>query len=227
MPPPPSPRSAAPRSASLNQLGLDELTASNLELQGKAVQDRITHLMTDTADAASHRSDSASPTHAHAAEDGLVEHLQARLATLEDENERLRSEKVELNGQSSLIQEFRDAYDKAAEDVTRLTTENERLSRAHEVTTASFKDAQEQHRAGQQRIDELESCLANKLEESRHDIQVLSDELAEVLSVRKTLEEENQRLQDTKVELVSQIDELGTQVEELRLAGQVGYLTHI
>ncbi|KAF9446402.1 hypothetical protein P691DRAFT_188428 [Macrolepiota fuliginosa MF-IS2] len=221
MPPPASPISSASRSISLSQSGPEELSLTNLGLQGKALQERIALLMTDSGDSSSVRPESSSSSHSGPADDRILE-LQARIEALEGENGRLRSEKdeSEANKQTALIHKLEEDHNRIADDNTRLTRDKDELLKAHEATLADLRDSQELHHSNQQRIDELEKQLTDQRDESQRTVEALNGELADVILGRQKLEQENQILQDTKADFITQVDELATQVDELRIAGQ-------
>lgn len=175
----------------------------------------------------SDRPESAGSSHLGATDDRILE-LQARIEALEGENGRLRSEKeqTEADKQTSLIRKLEEDRDRVEQDNARLTKDRDELLKAHETTLASLQDLQKLHHASQKRVDELENQLALQREESQRTIENLNGELAGVISLRQKLEKENQILQDTKADLLTQVDELGTQVDELRLAGQVSTFLH-
>lgn len=222
MPPPASPASAVSRSASLNKSGLEELSLNNLEVQGQALQDRIALLMTDGANGSYDQFDPASPSQLNSADDRILE-LQARIDALETENEQilLQMDKAGADKQSSLIQELEQDRERVAETNAKLTKDRDELQKVHETTLASFRDLESLQRASQQRVDELENQLNHQLEKSKRTVDDLNAELSSIASMRQQLEQENQVLQGEKADLTAHVEELSTQADELRVAGQV------
>lgn len=170
------------------------------------------------------RPESAESSHFFA-DDRVVE-LQARIEELRNENEQLRSEKEDkdkafADEQSIAIRRLEEDLSKVAEDNTRLSRDKDDLSNVHQTALANLQDLREIHLTSQQRVDELEKQLTHQLSESQRAVDLLDTELTKTNSTRLKLEQENQILQDLKVDLVTQIEELGAQVDELRLAGQV------
>lgn len=225
MPPPASPISAFSRSTSLNKLSLEDLNLTNLDSPGRNPQDRTTLLTREvkTENNPSNRPESAGSSHFIFTDD---QGLQARIEELQSENERLRSEKegrdrASAAEQSVVIQKLEGDLSRVAEDNARLSYDKDELSKVHQMTLASLQDLRELHLTSQQRIDELEKQMVDQLDESQRTVDVLNIELTKIDSTRIELEKENQILQDSKVDFITQIEELGVQVDELRLAGQV------
>ena len=227
MPPPASPARSMSRSISLNQLGLDSPTLSSLELQSKAPQDRVSLLMDDTHerdDNTSDGSDSAGSLQqqqVNSSEDHIPE-LHTPLDVLQAENTRLISNKESVIAQN-LSQQLEEGRRKAAEERAILVKEKEGLVKALEVNLIDLADLRDSREAGSRRIEELESRLVQQSMESQSTSEALKCELAEVNATRQKLEQENWELQAAKADLKVQIDELGFQIDELRLAGQVRF----
>ncbi|KXN90912.1 Eukaryotic translation initiation factor 3 subunit C [Leucoagaricus sp. SymC.cos] len=222
MPPPASPVSAMSRSASLGgKSGLEELTLSSLELQGRALQERIALLTCETTDGIPDRPESTGSSQLNATDDRILV-LQARIEALETENERLLSEKAktEADNQFSLSRKLEEERKKAADDKAQLLKDKDDLRRTHETMLADLEDLRCTSQAGQRRVEELEQRLAQQLDDSQRTVETLNAELSEVKTVRQKLERDNQALQEAKAELQIQAEELGLQVDELRLAGQ-------
>ena len=224
MPPPASPACSVSRSTSLNQLGLDGPTLSSLEFQGKALQDRVSLLLGDEGkDDASDRSDSANLSQQTNNSEGHILELHARLDVLQVENARLISDKesVIAQNQVNLDQQLEEGRRKAAEERDALMKEKEGLSKALELSLIDLADLRDSCEVGSRRIEDLENHLVQQSIESQGTSEALKCELANVNSMRQKLEQENRELQVAKADLKIQIDELGFQIDELRLAGQV------
>lgn len=212
------------RSTSLNQLGLDGPTLSSLEFQGKTYQDRVSLLMGDEGnDNASDRSDSANSLQQKNHSEGHILELHARLDVLQVENARLISDKESAIAQNQvhLDQQLEEGRRKAAEERDALMKEKEGLSKALELSLIDLADLRNSCEVSSRRIEDLENCLVQQSTESQRTSEALKCELADVNSMRHKLEQENRELQAAKADLKIQIDELGFQIDELRLAGQV------
>jgi len=224
MPPPASPACSVSRSTSLNQLGLDDPTLSSLEFQGKALQDRVSLLLGDEGnDDASDRSDSANLSQQTNNSEGHILELHARLDVLQVENARLISDKESVIAQNrvNLEQQLEEGRRKAAEERDALMKEKEGLSKALELSLIDLADLRDSCEVGSRRIEDLENRLVQQSTESQGASEALKCELTNVNSMRQKLEQENRELQVAKADLKIQIDELGFQIDELRLAGQV------
>jgi chromosome segregation ATPase len=207
------------RSASLSKSGLEELT--NLELQGKALQDRISLLMVENTGSSPERSGSASSSNVNSADDRLLE-LQMRFDALEAENDRLTSEKEKLDASKQVDLALKlDKERTRTAEMTNLVKDKNELLKVHEATLADLEELRRMQQISQQQISELEKRLAEQLEESQQTSEALNKELADAVTAHQKLEQETQILQAAKADIKIQNDELGVQVDELRLAGQV------
>jgi CAP-Gly domain-containing linker protein 1 len=222
MPPPASPIFTASRSASLGKPALEDLTLNSLETQSKALHDRITLLTTNGVGESSHQLDPGCPSPVHSIDNHRIRELQARIETLEVENQQL-SEKHKANAdrQSGLIDNLEADCNKLSELNEKLTKDRDEASKAHEATLANLQNLQSLYDTSQKRIDEFENQFSVQLAESQRITAELNAELSSVGSARQKLEQENEVLQNEKTDLVAQVEDLSAQVDELRVAGQV------
>ncbi|EKM80888.1 hypothetical protein AGABI1DRAFT_126945 [Agaricus bisporus var. burnettii JB137-S8] len=222
MPPPGSPIFTASRSASLSKPGLEELAVSNIEAQSKMLQDRITLLTTNGAEESPHQSGPEHPFPVNLVDDHRIRELQARIEALEVENDKLLSQKDEVNAdrQLNLVHSLEEDRDRIAELNAKLTRDRDETLKAQEATLASLQNLRSLHDTSQKRIDELETQCTLQLAESQRTASALNAELSSVQLARQKLEQENQLLQNEKADLIAQVEDLGAQVDELRVAGQ-------
>lgn len=247
MPPPASPSMTA-RSGSDRHSGDGDL--SDLEQNSRALQNKIAELMNGGArDRSSRPGSSASippmpgplPSMAQNAQlQNEIERLHARLDAAEDENKRLRvAVESSQSNASSRIEAVTDERDKAKARVTELETSvrtSERVMKEREATIESLERSVKQANAdvekvrseGEAKVRDTQAMLEDKetlvtqlksLIDAKEGEQSENDALLEAKNAEITLLEA--RVQKAYAELEEERKELGSQVDELRKAGQV------
>ncbi|KAI1795501.1 hypothetical protein LXA43DRAFT_723290 [Ganoderma leucocontextum] len=247
MPPPPSPSNTtlSSRSVSLNgpQTPVDlPGSLSDLEMNAKAIQDRISGLMSSRKTPSSPRPDSrvsASDSLQLLDLQGHVERLQARLDAAEDENNRLRTRTDGAEREaSSRIEALVAERDRHASRISELET----ASRTAERTLSERETQIEAHqRAAEQAARDIEKARVDgetRLRDAQsklRDKEALVAQLKEAVEAREGEQNENAallkaknaeialleaRVQKVSAELEEERRELGGHVDELRMAGQ-------
>lgn len=221
MPPPPS-----PKPSNHDTKPVDETTFGVDQPGGKSTR-------------VSRPSSSASSYSTSPGEPGTVAQLQSRLDALEYENERLRSapvpetsdnsqfEKLQLEQQKSL--ELTDWLKTRLAELEQNATSNEEALRIHEQEKADLavKLAVASEEVQQARTSwELETSLRldeiNSLRHQLADLQNLYQSKEESIQTQSSeIHHLKQNLERAYLELDLERKELGAQIDELRLAGQV------
>lgn len=246
MPPPASPSRTA-RSSSERYSGDGDL--SDLENSGRALQNKIAELMNGSRDRSSRPGSTASippmpgplPSMAQNAElQNEIERLQARLDAAEDENNRLRvSVESSQSNASSRIETVTDERDKAKARVTELETSvrtSERLVKEREATIESLERSVKQANADVEKVRGEGEAKFRDTQSKLEDKEALVSQLKQLIDTKEGEQSENDALLDAKkaeiallearvqkayTELEEERKELGSQVDELRKAGQV------
>ncbi|KAI0743950.1 hypothetical protein C8Q80DRAFT_1220751 [Daedaleopsis nitida] len=247
MPPPPSPSATtvSSRSVSYNgpQTPLDAPLSgfSDLEMNAKAIQDRISGLMSAKTPS-SPRPDSrvSNLDSAQVMElTNKVERLQSRLDAAEDENRRLRTKSDGAEREaSSRIESLVAERDRHAARVTELETasrSSERILSERDTQIEALQRAAEQathelekvRNEGESRLRDAQSKLEDKealVVQLKEAVEAREGEQSEINSSLKAKNAEiallEARVQKVSSELEEERRELGAQVDELRRAGQ-------
>ena len=257
MPPPASPigRSNS-RSVSngrpLRDNGVDpDNSLSDLEMNGKALQEKISILMggksTPSPAKRTSRPSSVSSVHSssHTAElQAHIDRLQSRLDSLDYENKRLRDESAnsndrELSEAKSCVETLQAQREETMKRISQLETQvkttersvNERNSRVESLErqlSQSAADSERQKAEADNRLKDLQAKL--------DDGESMVKNLKEAIVAKEGLENQNDsvlkaknaeinllesRLQKVSADWDQDKKELGAQVDELRQAGQV------
>ncbi|KAH9937733.1 hypothetical protein B0H21DRAFT_758089 [Amylocystis lapponica] len=215
MPPPASPSmSANGRSISLNDPHLKDVgsagSVSDLEMNGKALQDKIAELMSGKHSMLSNGTSELQ---------GRLDRLQAQVDSLEGENRRLRAKQ-----NLSRITELEASARTADRSLNERETTIEALERAAQQTAMDIdkikNDADARVRDIQSKLDDKEALVANMKEvvEAKEGLQTENDTVLKAKNAEIALLEA--RVQKAYLELEEERRELGGQVDELRKAGQ-------
>jgi CAP-Gly domain-containing linker protein 1 len=261
MPPPASPASS--RSVSLNDGPIKSLgsettrtadrgrTLSDLEVNGKALQDKIALLMSgkDTPSSAkvSSRPPSATSVRSasHVAEiQTQVDRLQSRVDSLQYENQRLReaaddTTADDLQAASSRIEALQAEREETMTRISELETQVKTTERSHNERNSKVESLE---RSVQQAVADLDR-QRNESESRLKDLQAKLEDgdamvknLKSAIEAKEGLENQNDsllkaknaeiallesRLQKASADWEQDRRELGGQVDELRQAGQV------
>ncbi|KAI0823395.1 hypothetical protein BC628DRAFT_531468 [Trametes gibbosa] len=250
MPPPASPSSTtlSSRSVSLNgpQTPIDP-PLNDLEMNGKALQDRIAGLLSNKTPS-SPRPESRTRAESRTSSSSLnlvelqshIERLQARLDATEDENRRLRtrvddaerdaSQRIELlvaerDQHAARISELETASRTAERSLSERDATIEQLQRAAEQ---SSRDLDKVRADGEARLRDVQSKLDDRdalIVQLKEAVEAREGEQSESAAVLKAKNTEiallEARVQKAYAELEEERRELGSQVDELRQAGQV------
>ncbi|TBU64450.1 hypothetical protein BD310DRAFT_398484 [Dichomitus squalens] len=246
MPPPPSPSNTTVSSRSVSLNGpltpVDPLPAlTDLESNAKAIQDRISGLMSSKTPSSPRPDSRVSTSDSTAVLDlqNQLERLQARLSAAEDENARLRTR---ANGAereaSSRIEGLVAERDQAVARVSELETVSRTAERAMSEREAQIETLQ---RAAEQAARDIEKVRADgearlrDVQSKLEDREALIVQLKQAVEAREGEQSESAgmlkaknaeialleaRVQKVSAELEEERRELGGQVEELRRAGQ-------
>ncbi|EIW62820.1 uncharacterized protein TRAVEDRAFT_34134 [Trametes versicolor FP-101664 SS1] len=245
MPPPASPSSTtlSSRSVSLNgpQTPIDPLPLTDLESNGKALQDRIAGLLsskTPSSPRPESRTSSGGSTHLVEMQSQL-ERMQARLDAAEDESQRLRTradgaEREASQRIESLVAE-RDRHatrvaelEAAARTAERALTERDATVEALQRTAdQAARDVDKARADGEARLRDVQSKLDDRdalIVQLKEAVEVREGEQSESAAVVKAKNTEiallEARVEKAYAELEEERRELGAQVDELRRAGQ-------
>lgn len=258
MPPPASPigrsnsRSISLNDGPLKDNGADpENSLSELEMNGKALQEKISMLMgsksTPSPAKRTSRPSSVSSVHSSSYTAELQAHidrLQSRLDSLDYENKRLRDESANLNDgelseAKSCIETLQAQREETMERISELETQvkttersvNERNSRIESLErqlSQSVADSERQKAEADSRLRDLQAKLG--------DGESMVKNLKEAIAAKEGLENQSDsvlkaknaeitllesRLQKVSADWDQDKKELGAQVDELRQAGQV------
>ncbi|OCH93135.1 hypothetical protein OBBRIDRAFT_802140 [Obba rivulosa] len=244
MPPPTSPASARhDYSISLDEplLNVGALTSSSdLELNGKLLQEKIAGLMSGKTVPTSRPSSAASTTSSNMAElQGHIDKLQARLDSLQDDNARLQQAATQAESEvSSRMDKLLDEQKQSASRITDLEVSLRIAERALSERDGTIESLQ---RSVQQSMLDIEKtkgdgeARARDLQSQLDDKDALIAQLKQLIEAKEGLQSENDavlrakdaeisvlqaRVQKAYVELEEERRELGGQVDELRKAGQ-------
>ncbi|KAI0663349.1 hypothetical protein C8Q70DRAFT_1042120 [Cubamyces menziesii] len=237
MPPPASPSST---SLSSRSTPLDAPALTDLEMSGKALQDRIAGLLSSKAPASPRPESRTSSGSTHLADlQSQVERLQARLDAAEDENQRLRtraegaereaSQRIETlvserDQHAARISELEAAARTAERTISERDTMIETLQRAAEQAS---KDVEKARAEGEARLRDVQSKLDDRdalVAQLKEAVEAREGEQSESAAVLKAKNAEiallEARVEKAYAELEEERRELGGQVDELRRAGQ-------
>ncbi|KII92295.1 hypothetical protein PLICRDRAFT_172397 [Plicaturopsis crispa FD-325 SS-3] len=244
MPPPASPAGA--RSVSLNERpsrDLDGDPQSDLEANGKALQDKISLLMSGkSSPARSSRPESATSMRSTPDQHALLSVLQSRIDALDYENQRLRvtvdsqaGEHAEVTKHVEALQVERDdALSRIADLEGRYKTAERSLNERDSRIDALDRAAQQAATEAEQRRAEADNRLKD-LQSKLDDSTALINNLKEALDAKEGMENQNDavlkaknaeisllqaRVDKVSADFLDERRELGAQVEELREAGQ-------
>ncbi|KAF8993711.1 hypothetical protein BDQ17DRAFT_1312094 [Cyathus striatus] len=242
MPPPASPVSAVARSAPyikpLHEREDSIVSLTELQTNGKILQERISHLVSPSVDSPS-RPHSSSSVSSGGEDRELVEQLESRLRALEYENDRLRMASAnEVTSEVVPVEPLRLELDEANGHISKLThllSEQEEVLEMRDKKIASLE----------QKCTTISGCLEVEKSSKESDIRVLHKKLEEcdgiIQSLQETVQssdvfivERNTLLEAKETELnilQSRLDDacgnfeeerrdLGLQIDELRVAGQ-------
>lgn len=226
MPPPASPMSSRSTSLDRGNDGAEVAIIPDLELRGRMLQDQVS----------SSRPQSVTSVRSLAADDQvLIDQLQSRIDALEYDNERLRAANhiseanpTPIIGLETITQERDDALGQVTQLQTSLDDHRTRLSslmgdhqqaiialevqkRDNENIANMLQKDLDEHavlvQGLQATIDEQEIALqANRMDISKKDEEITSL---------------NTRLESMSSEMQSETIDMGAQIDELRMAGQV------
>ncbi|OJT13108.1 hypothetical protein TRAPUB_10334 [Trametes pubescens] len=244
MPPPASPSSTtlSSRSVSLNgpQTPIDALPLTDLESNGKALQDRIAGLLSSKTPSSPRPESRTSSGSTHLVEmQSQLERMQARLDAAEDESQRLRTraEGAERDASQrieSLVAE-RDKHatrvaelEAAARTAERALTERDATMEALQRTAdQAARDVDKARADGEARLRDVQSKLDDRdalIVQLKEAVEAREGEQSESAAVVKAKNTEiallEARVEKAYAELEEERRELGAQVDELRRAGQ-------
>jgi CAP-Gly domain-containing linker protein 1 len=249
MPPPASPISS--RSTSMGEVFITrddgEATASglNLESHGKMLQERISILTSGktTPSVSSPRSESATSFRSTTTDErNLVDQLQSRIDALEYDNERLRSVSnlpSNDNLNDAQFQAVGQERDEAVRRIAQLDAELFTSENALQAQRTHFSSLEQDYRRVSMEFETLQNRrdirleeLQKRLDEDATLVKTLEDAVNRQASIAqqqetlcKTKEAEiavlELRVEKAHTELQDEKSELGAQIEELRMAGQV------
>ncbi|KAI0958692.1 hypothetical protein AcV7_004436 [Taiwanofungus camphoratus] len=246
MPPPASPSatSLGGRSISLNDFHLKDQgggALSDLQMTGKALQDRISDLMMSGKVPSGSRPDSSASVASsnHVELQGQVDRLQARLDSLENENQQLQAAaSVQDKEKASRIERLLTEQKQNAARITELEAlarTNERLVTEREATIESLERAAQQTTMDIDKVKGDAEARIRDVHSKLEDKEALVAQLKELIEAKEGLQNENDavlraknaeivlleaRVQKAYAELVDERKDLGGQVDELRKAGQ-------
>ncbi|KAI0759824.1 hypothetical protein BD413DRAFT_487303 [Trametes elegans] len=244
MPPPASPSGTtlSSRSVSLNdpQTPLDAPMMSDLEMNAKALQDRIAGLMMSKTPSSPRPDSRTSAGSTHLVElQSQVERLQARLDAAEDENQRLRARADGAEREASqriegLVAERDKAtarvseLEAAARTTERALAERDAAAEALQRTAEqAARDAEKARAESEARLRDAQSQLADRdalVKQLKAAVEAREGEQSENAAVLTAKNTEiallEARVQKAYAELEEERRELGSQIDELRQAGQ-------
>lgn len=223
-----------------------EITVSELKPNGTTLEEKLSQLMsgqsTNSTGLASSRPESAASERFAVIGDHqiLIDRLQSRLEALEFENERLRSSAgASKHDDQKLISRIEDEKQQTASRMLLLEAE---LKTAQRSLNERDTKIQSLERAVQQGVAELEKqkheseCCLKNLQSNLDDNATLMQSLRDAIEVKEGVVHENDavlkaknaevallesRVERAYGELADERKELGSQVDELRQAGQV------
>ncbi|KAG6897401.1 hypothetical protein C0992_001907 [Termitomyces sp. T32_za158] len=233
MPPPTS--SISSRSVSYNERSVDAIDTSDLDAFSKGLQDRSSQLQ--SANVTSTRSDSAISFRSLAADDhALIDQLQSRINALEQDNERLHA--VQSSSDSKADREVQDSLDDALSKIVNLeaslaTSMTEKESQESRIKTLeddrlrlqAALDAQNLAKENDvatlrgQLNTELAATEELRTKISEHEATTREKEAA-ILAKDGMITSLESRIAAVTTELQDEKIELGAQIDELRSAGQ-------
>lgn len=225
--------------------------ASDLEQSGRALQNKIAELMNGSRDRSSRPGSSASippipaplPSIAQNAElQNEIERLKARLDSAEDENQRLRTSTEASQSTSVKLESLTEERNKAQARVTELESSvrsSERLVKEREATIESLERSVKQANAEVEKVRGEGEAKLRDAQSKLEDQEALTAQLKQLVDTQEGEQNKNDALLEAKnaeitllqarvdkayAELEEERKELGSQVDELRKAGQVNLL---
>ncbi|KAG6865848.1 hypothetical protein C0991_011180 [Blastosporella zonata] len=229
MPPPPSPMS---RSISLGERSIDSIDTSDVDAFAKTAHDRSYQLRSASA-----RSDSVASMRSAAADDhAFIEQLQSRIDALEYDNERLRTTQPSHDTQAEqlTLKELEDArlkitslgaaLEASKRDLdgqeTRLKSLEEDKHRMETALDAQNVASESSLKAFQAQLD-AELSVSQELRANVEQHETTSQEQDSTIRLKEeTISSLEAKLTAVTTELQDERVELGSQIDELRSAGQ-------
>jgi len=224
-------------------------TGFNHESHGKALEERIAIFTSGkSTPSVPSRSASATSFRSNATdEQNLIDQLQSRIGALEYDNERLRSVNNtpgDNNSDDTQLQSVRQERDEAVRRIAQIEAELSASESALEAQRTHSSSQEQEYQRVSIELEVLQLSKDSRFEEMQKKadddatlIKTLQDAVNQQATttqqqetLSKTREAEmavlERRLEKAYTELQNEKSELGTQIEELRIAGQVCPYVH-